>query len=118
MKRDRTPYEPHWQQVADYALPYRIRMNVSDQNRGDRRNQKIIDETVAICLRTLEAGMMNGHTNPSDRWFTYGLKDRDLAEFGPVKEWLDQECTETLADFDRSNLYQTLPTDYSDSAGF
>lgn len=118
MKRDRGPHEPTWLQTAQYALPYRIRMHPTEQNRGDRRNQSIIDSTVGICLRTLKAGMMNGHTNPGDIWFTYGLKDRDLAEFGPVKEWLDQECKETLADFDSSNAYLSLPLAYGDLAAF
>lgn len=118
MKRDRAPYEPHWSMVGQYALPYRLRMNITDQNRGDRRNLSIIDSTVGICLRTIKAGMMNGHTNPADRWFRYRLKDRELSEFGPVKEWLDQENIDTLQDFDRSNLYSCLPLVYGDTSGF
>jgi len=114
----RTTYEGHWRTIADYLSPYRLRMNLSDWNKGDRRNLNIYDSTATQDLRTLAAGMMAYITSPASQWVRFTTDDPDLAEFGPVKDWMGWAEERLSQEFVRSSLYSVLPGFYEDMAAF
>jgi hypothetical protein len=60
----------------------------SDRNRGDKRNQNIIDSTGRFSARTLSLGDARRAHLAGAPWMKLTTPDPDLAEFGPVKEWL------------------------------
>lgn len=118
LKNERTSFLSHWRDLSDYIRPRRARFTVSDANRGDPRNHKIIDSTATIASRTLGSGMMSGVTSPARPWFRLETPDPDLSEYGPVKSWLYfvQQRMSTI--FLKSNLYQVLPNLYRDMGDF
>lgn len=118
MKTERTSFEPVWKDVADHTMPRRPRFSLTDTNRGERRNQKIIDTTPVIAARTLRSGMMSGITSPARQWFRLTTPDPSLAEVGEVKDWLNVVTQRMHAIFLRSNLYDVLPLVYGDLGGF
>jgi hypothetical protein len=111
-------FTPHWQDLCQYILPRRGRFYLTDNNRGDRRNTKIIDSTATMAVRTLKSGMHAGMTSPARPWMRLTVPDPDLAEFRPVKEWLHIVTTRMLEVFLKSNVYNILPTIYGDEATF
>ncbi len=111
-------FRAQYRDLGDYILPTRQRWTTSDANKGDRRNLKIIDSTATQSAGILSAGMMSGVTSPARRWFRLTTPDPDLAEFGPVKEWLDTVEQRMATAFLRSNLYNILPTQYQDLGVF
>ena len=118
LENERTSFLSHWRDIGDYILPRRPRFAVSDVNKGDRRNSKIIDSTATMAARTLRSGMMSGVTSPARPWFRLTTPDPDLAEFGPVKEWLHIVERRITTSFLRSNLYNVLPVVYGDIGAF
>ncbi len=118
LETERASFLPSWRDVGDYVLPRRPRFTVTDVNRGDRRNQKIIDSTGTLAARTLESGMMGGLTSPARPWFKLTVDDPELAETGSVKEWLEIVTTRMANVFLRSNLYPMLSTLYGDLGVF
>lgn len=115
---DRTSFDAHWREIADFLVPRRLRTSASDVNRGDRRNQNIIDSTGTFAARTLGSGLHAGLTSPSRPWFKLGLADQDLAKFKPVKEWLHEVGTRMSVVFNGCNLYNALPVLYEDMGLF
>jgi hypothetical protein len=115
---ERSSFLSHWRDLGDFVLPRRPRFQVTDTNRGDRRNQKIIDSTATLAARTLRSGMMGGITSPARPWFRLTTPDPGLAEFGPVKEWLYLTGTRMSTVFLRSNVYNVLPIIYGDIGVF
>jgi hypothetical protein len=115
---ERTSFKSHWRDLNDYILPRRGRFFITDVNKGDRRNHKIIDSTATLALRTLRSGMMGGLTSPARPWFRLGIQDYDLYEFGPVRQWLDEATRKMQGVFLRSNLYNVLPICYGDLGVF
>lgn len=115
---ERSTFESHWRQLGDFILPNRPRFFVSDANRGDRRNQNIVDSTGTMALRTTKAGMMTGITSPARPWFKLTTPDPNLAESGNVKRWVDDVTSRMRTVFLRSNLYNVLPTIYGDTTCF
>lgn len=115
---ERSSFLSHWDQLARFILPRRSRFFTTDRDRGNRRNNSIIDSTAGLAFRTLRSGMMAGFTSPSRPWFRLATYDPDLDRFEPVKEWLEL-VTDILGNmFMRSNLYTTLPTFYGDMGTF
>lgn len=118
LEAERSTFMPHWRSLADYILPMRPRFTLSKTNRGDRRNNKIIDSTATLAVRTLRSGMMGGVTSPARPWFRLSTPEPGLAEYGPVKEWLHLVTQRMVTIFLRSNLYNALPVVYGDMGTF
>lgn len=115
---ERQSFMGHWRDLGDFVLPRRPRFTLQDINRGERRNLRIIDSTATLAARTLRAGMMGGLTSPARPWFKLSTPDSDLAEFGPVQDWLEDVTTRMRNVFLKSNLYRVLPITYGDMGVF
>lgn len=118
MLGERSSFLTHWRDLGDYILPRRPRFTVSDVNRGDRRNQKIIDSTATLASRTQRSGMMSGITSPARPWFRLTTLDPDMTDYSPVKQWLHVVTQRMSTVFLRSNLYNVLPICYGDIGTF
>lgn len=118
LELERSSFIGHWRDVGDFILPRRPRFNVYDVNKGDRRNQKIIDSTATLAARTLRSGMVGGITSPARPWFRLTVEDPDLAEYYKVKRWLSTVSDRMGKVFLRSNLYNSLPIIYGDTGVF
>ncbi len=114
MENERSSFISHWRDLNDYYMPRRGRFTTSDVNKGDKRNQKIIDSTGTFAMRTLRSGMMSGVTSPARPWFRLTTPDPGNAESGPVKDWLYVVTKRMETVFARSNLYNALPIVYGD----
>jgi hypothetical protein len=115
---ERSTFKAHWRDLTDYILPRRGRFFISDNNKGDKRNQKIIDATGTMAARTLRSGMMAGVTSPARPWFRLGFSDPGIEEVPTVKQWLNVVETRMRNVFSRSNLYKALPIVYGDMGTF
>jgi len=60
MKQERQSFEPTWTDCSDFISPTRARFYTSDVNKGERRNQKIINSTATLAANTLASGMFMG----------------------------------------------------------
>jgi len=118
LENESSTFTSHWRDLSDYILPRRSRFTITDANKGERKNQKIIDSTATLAARTLRSGMMSGITSPARPWFRLSTNDPDMAEFGPVKEWLYAVSNVMTGMFLRSNLYNCLPIIYGDMGVF
>lgn len=115
---ERATFDAHWRELADNFMPRRTRFMVEDRNKGDRRNQHIIDSTPRFAARTLASGLHAGLTSPARPWLKLETPDADLNQYMPVKEWLHTVTQRMLAMFQKSNLYNVLPTCYLDMGIF
>jgi len=104
----------HWMDLNKYSLPRVGRFLVTDRNRGDRRNQKILNETVTFAVNTAVRGLMYGITNPSRPWFSLETPYPELNKKQAVRVYLDDLRDKMLDVFRKSNLYTALPSIYRD----
>ncbi len=118
LESDRSSWISHWRDLADFIVPRRVQFNVSDRNKGDKRNQRIINNTATLAARTLRSGMTAGLTSPARPWFKIALFDADLMENDEVRFWLDDVTRRMNAVMSRSNLYNCLPIGYGDIGVF
>ncbi|ELY4724123.1 phage tail protein [Cronobacter sakazakii] len=118
LEQERTTFEPHWRELSGFIIPRGSRFLTSEANRGDRRNNKIVDPTATMANRTLSSGMMSGITSPARPWFKLATPDPEMMDYGPVKLWLETVQNRMNDMFNKSNLYQSLPIIYSSLGTF
>ena len=115
---ERQSFMSHWRELADYFLPRRARFTITDNNQGNKRNQKILDNTPTLAARALRSGMHGGLTSPARPWFRLTTPNPELAENESVKKWLSDVTKRLQTIFIKSNLYNILPIVYGDIGVF
>jgi hypothetical protein len=118
LDQERSTFISHWRSIGDLTLPRRPRFNITDVNRGDRRNQQIIDCSATLAIRTLRAGFMGGVTSPARPWFRLTTPDPDMAEIASVKDWLFDVSQRMYSTLLKSNYYNVKPIVYGDLGTF
>ena len=115
---ERSSFDSHWRTLAEYIRPRRIQMQTADANKGESRNQKIVDSTATLASRTGRAGMQGGITSPARPWFKLSTPDQDLSEIASVKEWLHLVTKRMQTVLLKSNFYNVSPIAYGDLLDF
>lgn len=114
----RTGFDPHWSELDQYLLPRRTRFWTGDKNRGDKRNDKIIDSTGRYAARTLASGLHAGLTSPARPWMKLSTPNPELAKIPVVKAWLHEVTQRMLTIFAQTNVYNVFPITYGDMGVF
>ena len=119
LEDERRSWRTHWQEISDYVAPRRGRyLMESNNSKGRKRNNKIIDSTATQALRTLSAGMMSGMTNPSQPWFRFGTFEPELMDNHEVKQWLSDVEQVIRNILNRSNFYNSAANVYTELGAF
>jgi hypothetical protein len=111
---ERTTWVEHWREISEYQQPRTGRFVVTDRNKGNKRFNKIHDNTAVFAARTLAAGMMSGMTSPARPWFRLEIADSELMESAAVKTWLHDTSKLVRAVFATSNTYRSLHSMYEE----
>lgn len=111
---ERSSWLTHWREISENQQPRAGRFVVTDRNKGDKRANKILDNTAVFGARTLAAGLMSGVTSPARPWFRLEIRDKDLMESAAVKTWLHDTAELLRAIFASSNTYRALHTIYEE----
>lgn len=118
LKNERSSWDAHWKEIAEYLLPRSGRFFIDDRNKGDRRHNSILDSTGTRAQRILSAGLMAGMTSPARPWFRLTTSDPQLDESSAVKAWLADVTRLMAMVFTKSNTYRALHTQYDELGGF
>ena len=121
LRDDQASYRTHWKEIAEYVTPRKGRYlddESSQVNDGSKKHDKIINAAAIDALRTTAAGMQGGLASPTSPWFVLTLSDKELMEFGPVKEWLRIVRDILLDIFAQSNFYGSIHGMYREIAAF
>lgn len=118
LKRERASWMAHWREISEVLIPRTGRFLTSDNNRGDKRHNNILDNSGTRALRTLAGGMMAGMTSPSRPWFRLTTTNPDLDESEDVKQWLTAVTNVMQQVFSQSNTYRALQMAYEELGAY
>ncbi len=117
----RQSYEPAWRDLADHFLPTRYRdvgKNPDAWRKMPLLNDKLVDSTGILAMRTLASGLQGGMTSPTRPWFQLSLTDPTLAAHSHIKEWLAHVTKLMNKLFNGSNFYNAVHTLYGELGTF
>lgn len=104
------PYREQHAELAAYIAPRMFRADIS-KPRGRLDYSNILDPHASYMHRRLTSGLYTGTTSPARPWFKIGISsaaDPDLAEYGPVRDYLARLADEIRGLFAASNFYSTM----------
>lgn len=94
LKAQRAPYEPGWQEIAEYATPHRADIQ-RQRTPGDKLTQKIFDSTAVRALPQLAAHLNATLTPSTQPWLSFSLRDQALNDDKTVRDWLE-DCARRM----------------------
>lgn len=107
-----------WQDVQRFVVPDMGRFSTSDRNKGERRDEAILDNSATRALRTLAAGLIAGLSSPAQPWFELATPIAGLRDDEQVKAWLHDVRDVLQNVFHASNVYRALHSIYEELGGF
>ncbi|CQR71373.1 Bacteriophage head to tail connecting protein [Sporomusa ovata DSM 2662] len=108
MTERKTKYDPIYKEIREFIHPARGEFDNELANDGRRKDKRLIDQTARRVSNVLGAGMQGGLTSKSQEWFSLTLRDKELADYKPVREYLDEIKTRLYQVLERSNFYQAM----------
>ena len=107
LKNQRSTWESHWQDVANYFLPRKSNITLK-RTRGDKRHDQIYDGTATHALELLSASLNGMLTNAISPWFVLKYRSEMMNQDDEAKEWLES-CAKIMSQvFQRSNFQQEI----------
>jgi len=113
----RSNWEKHWQELADYMLPRKADIT-KRRTQGDKRTELIFDATAIHAVELLAASLHGMLTSPSAPWFQMRYRNPELNQNDEAKEWLESSTEQMYEAFQRSNFQQEIHELYFDLCVF
>jgi len=113
LKNLRTPWEPLWQDIADFIVPRRSLHEV-DSN-GKMPEVKLYDETALESLQLLADGFQGHLVSPATAWFKLDFQDEGLRDkVRSAKNWLSETEKRMYQALAKSNFYEVISEAFID----
>ena len=117
LRSQRTNWENHWQQLADYMLPRKADIT-KKRSQGDKRTELIFDGTAIHAVELLSSSLHGMLTSPSTPWFSMRYRDPLLQQNDVANEWLEAALDQVYKAFQRSNFQEQIHELYYDLVVF
>ena len=113
----RSNWEKHWQELADYMLPRKADIT-KRRTQGDKRTELIYDSTALHSVELLASSLHGMLTSPSTPWFSLQYRDSGLQSNDEANEWLETCSSQMYKALQRSNFQQEIHELYYDLVVF
>ena len=117
LKTQRSVWENHWQEIADYMVPRKADIT-RKRSDGDKRTEKIFDGTAIHAAELLTASLHGMLTSASMPWFSLRFTDPMFDGDDMAKEWLEGTEKTMYDAFARSNFQEQVHELYADLVAF
>lgn len=117
LRAERSVWESHWQEIADFMVP---RKNAIRRDRvpGERTNIYLLDNT-ALQSNVLLAGFLHGLlTNPNSQFFELTTGVPEIDDRDEVRLWLQETSLRMLHTLNNSNFQTEVHELYIDIGSF
>jgi len=117
LKTQRSVWESHWQEIADYIVPRKADIT-KKRTSGDKRSELIFDGTAIHAAELMAASLHGMLTNAATPWFSLRYENDDLNGEDEAKEWLEGATDVLYQHLARSNFQEQVHELYSDLVTF
>lgn len=97
LKSERSTWDSHWREIADYVYPRRSDFDTK-RSPGEKRMTKVFDSTAIQANELLASGLVGLNINPATTWFRPNTEGMDDA----ASLWLDNAAKVMLQEINAS----------------
>jgi hypothetical protein len=117
LKQIRAPFEPEWQQIADYTFPRR-NFILTEDSKGLNRRRRLFDTTAMIAHERCSATIYGYLISPHSPWTRPELLNRDFTY--AEDSWADEVARRMHRNLSsaQSSFAVQLAEDVDDATGF
>lgn len=106
LKSDRSNWESHWKDIAEYVVPNKDNIWNQDQTKGEKKFNDLYDGTAVHSNELLASALHGMLTNPTNPFFGISTGDVQIDKRDDVKKWL-QDCSRKMHDVLNNSNFQT-----------
>jgi len=117
MRSERALWEDHWQELANYILPNKDEVTISDTP-GVKKTNLLFDNTAIISNKLLSGALHGLLTNPHIQFFDLLTRDPKLNEQDNVRAWLQEATNKIHQVLNNSNFQTEIHEVYQDLGCF
>lgn len=110
-------WKPRHQDLVDFFQPGRGRFELAQQNKGQRKDEHVVNDTGIDSENKLASAMDTGITSPAREWFRLTTSDPTLNEDTDVRDQLHDWQDVLFQLLGKSNFYQANRNLYLDLIG-
>ena len=113
-KERRQPWEGHWRECYEFALPQRDAV-IAGASPGAKKGTRLYDATATDAVDQLAASLLSELTPPWGRWFDFKPgREAPEAQYDAMAELLGHTAAVLQGQFDRSNFAVEMHQCYLD----
>lgn len=116
MKNYRQDFNDHYRELQELFLPRRGNFDegAPRSRRGKKVNQRILNSSGTLALRTLQSGMQAGITSPARPWFRLIPAELSMRQLGAVRTYTNDVERVLRQYFQSTGTYNALHVSYGD----
>lgn len=118
-KSDREPWDPLYQEVADFLIPRKSSFT-TPHVKGNRKENQIYDDTGPWALEQFGNGIHAYLTSPQSRWFDLQIVGDEYKKNSDVLLWKEEVTNILYREFNSSisSFHPTMQEVYTDTGAF
>lgn len=114
---ERSVWDSHWQEIADYCMPRKAEISSRKEYPDTSRNDILFDSTAIYANAILANGQLSYMSPADSRWFVYE-PPAHMVKSDEAKQWF-QRCSEIVQrNLANSNFYSEVHELYFDDSAF
>ncbi len=118
IKGERSTWEQHWQELADYTIPRKNEIVNKNGTKGEKKGAQLFDNTALVSAELLAGALHGLLTNPNTYWFELSTGDDELDKEDDVREYLQMLSHKVHGYLNASNFQTEVHELYLDLVTF
>lgn len=118
LKQERSVWETHWQDLADYIIPRKNEIVRREEVKGRKKGIDLYDNTAMVSCELLAGALHGLLTNPNTYWFELSTGDDKLDQEDDVRQYLQDLAHLMHAVLNNSNFQTEVHELYLDLCCF
>ena len=117
LKSQRANWENHWQEIADFMMPYKNSITRT-QEQGGYRNDDITNDTATQSNDKLASGIFGFLCPPKEQWFRFSPESLDIQNEEAVVLYYNEVSRLVMEALYSSNYALQMHEDLQDLGAF
>lgn len=104
LKLNKSTWENHWKEIADYFQPNKNDIWGANTTKGDKKGNELFDATGARYAERFASFLYGMMINPAVAWITFSTGDEEIDNDPDAAKWIQDTSKKVLFTMNNSNF--------------